>query len=267
MLTKLDRLQGYSARKTCVALLSMLAIPLFASATAIAQNSIVSQQFWGANETNSAAIFENTTVSTVGGNWGPASPGGHSAAVNTFGVFVAGTSYGGFAEQFTSQNTLMTVIGESNIAPGGMAIDRNNYLYISGESSNIIYKIPVNVTANGVYGVGTYGPINSSLSRSRQPIAYLWPAPPARLARLHRPALALASCLTPRESARSTSATGNFGFNVASHCGRQSAQLVFHHRRKCRFRHPKRSVFGFRVQHGLPLSNGRREACAGPDLR
>ena len=162
MLTKLDRLKGCSARKTCVTLLSMLAILLFASATAVAQNSIVSQQFWGANETNSAATFENTTVSTVGGNWGPASPGGHSAAVNTFGVFVAGTSYGDFLEQFTSQNTVMTVIGESDIAPGGIAIDRNNYLYISGESSNVIYKIPVNTTANGAYGVGTYGPINSS---------------------------------------------------------------------------------------------------------
>jgi hypothetical protein len=162
MLTKLDRLKGYSARETCVALLSMLAILLFASAIAVAQTPIVvSQQFWGANETNSAATFESTTVATVGGNWGSASPGGHSAAVNSFGVFVAGTSYGGFAEQFTNQNAVMTVIGESDIGPGGMAIDRNNYLYISGESSNVVYKIPVNTTANGAYGVGTYGPINS----------------------------------------------------------------------------------------------------------
>src|ERR1035441_4948288 len=76
MLTKLDRLKGYSARETCVALLSMLAIPLFASAIAVAQTPIVaSQQFWGANDTNSAATFVNTTVATVGGNWGSASPG------------------------------------------------------------------------------------------------------------------------------------------------------------------------------------------------
>ena len=54
----------------------------------------------------------------------------------------------------------MTVVGQSNIGPGGMAIDRNNNLYISGESSNVIYKIPVNTTANGAYGVGTYGPID-----------------------------------------------------------------------------------------------------------
>ena len=73
MLTKLDRLKGYSARKTCVALLSMLAILLFASAIADAQTIVVSQQFWGANETNSVATFENTTVSTAGGNWGAAS--------------------------------------------------------------------------------------------------------------------------------------------------------------------------------------------------
>ena len=60
MLTKLDRLQGYSARETCVALLSMLAILLFAPAIAVAQtNIVVSQQLWGANETNSAATFEN----------------------------------------------------------------------------------------------------------------------------------------------------------------------------------------------------------------
>jgi hypothetical protein len=166
MLTKLDRLKGYSARETCVALLSMLAILLFASAIADAQTIVVSQQFWGANETNSAATFGTGTgyelVATAGGNWGPASPGGHSAAVNTFGVFVAGTSTGDFAEQFTNQNAVMTVIGESDIGPGGMAIDHNNSLYISGESSNVIYKIPVNTTANGPYGVGTYGPIYST---------------------------------------------------------------------------------------------------------
>lgn len=162
MLTKLDRLKGYSARETCVALLSMLAILLFASAIAGAQTSIVvSQQFWGANETNSLATFGTSTVATSGGNWGPASPGGHSAAVNSFGVFVVGTSTGGFVEQFTNRNAVMTVIGESDILPGGMAIDRNNYLYISGESSNVVYKIPVNTTANGAYGVGTYGPISS----------------------------------------------------------------------------------------------------------
>jgi hypothetical protein len=167
MLTKLDRLKGYSPRESSVALLSMLAILLFASAIAVAQTPIVvSQQIWGANETNSAATFANTTVATVGGNWGPASAGGHSAAVNSDGVFVAGTSYGGFAEQFTNQNAVMTVIGESGIGPGGLAIDRNNYLYISGESSNVIYKIPMNTTANGVYGVGTYGPINSSCPTS-----------------------------------------------------------------------------------------------------
>jgi hypothetical protein len=167
MLTKLDRLKGYSARKTCVALLSMLAILLFASAIAVAQNSIVvSQQFWGANEINSTATFGINTVTTAGGNWGPASPGGHSAAVNSFGVFVAGTSTGDFAEQFTNQNAVMTVIGESDIGPGGMTIDRSNYLYISGESSNVVYKIPVNTTANGLYGVGTYGPIYSTCPSS-----------------------------------------------------------------------------------------------------
>ena len=167
MLTKLDRLKGYTARKTCVALLSMLAILLFASAMAVAQTSIVvSQQFWGANETNGLATFGTGAVSTTGGNWGPASPGGHSAAVNSNGVFVTGTSYGGFVEQFTSQGAVMTVIGESDIAPGGIAIDRNNYLYISGESSNVIYKIPMNTTVNGLYGVGTYGPIYSSCPTS-----------------------------------------------------------------------------------------------------
>ena len=169
MVTKLDRPRVHSARETCVALLSMLAILLFASATAAAQAPIVvSQQFWGADETSSAATFGGTTVVTAGANWGAASPGGHSAAVNSDGVFVTGTSTGGFAEQFTNQNSVMTVIGESDIAPGGMAIDRSNYLYISGESSNVVYKIPVNTTANGAYGVGTYGPINSVCPTSSQ---------------------------------------------------------------------------------------------------
>lgn len=162
MLTRLDRLKGYSTRETCVTLLSMLAVLLFASAIAAAQTPIVvSQQFWGANETNSAATFANATVATIGGAWGPASAGGHSAAVNSYGVFVTGTSYGDFIEQFTNQNSAMTVVGESEIGPGGIAIDRNNNLYISGESSNIVYKIPVNTTAHGAYGVGTYGPIAS----------------------------------------------------------------------------------------------------------
>jgi Chitobiase/beta-hexosaminidase C-terminal domain len=160
-LTKLDRLNGYSPRETCVALLSMLAILLFASASAVAQNVVVSQQFWGANETNSVAPFSNTTVATSGGNWGPDSAGGHSAALNSDGVFVVGTSYGNFAEQFTNQGSVMSVIGNSTIAPGGMAIDNRNYLYISGEFSNVVYKVPMNTTINGIYGIGTYGPINS----------------------------------------------------------------------------------------------------------
>jgi hypothetical protein len=135
----------------------MLAILLFASAIADAQTIVVSQQLWGANETNLAD-------STSGGAWGPASPGGHSAAVNNSGTFVVGVvnpSFGGYVEQFTNQGAVMTVVGLSNIAPGGMAIDRNNYLYISGESSNVIYKIPVNTTGSGAYGVGTYGPIDN----------------------------------------------------------------------------------------------------------
>ena len=160
MLTNWFRFNGCSPRGTLVALLSAVTLLLFAPAIAAAQTSIViSQQFWGANETNPA-------IPTSGGAWGPASPGGHSVAVNSYGVFVVGTSYGGFAEQFTSQGTMMTVIGQSNILPGGIAIDRNNNLYISGESSNVVYKIPPNVTANGAYGVGTYGPIDESCPNS-----------------------------------------------------------------------------------------------------
>jgi Fn3 associated len=177
MLTKLDRLKGYSPRETCVALLSMLAILLFASAIADAQTPIVvSQQIWGANETNSAATFGINPVATSGGAWGPGSPGGHSAAVNSDGVFVVGVvnpSFGGFVEQFTNQSAVMTVIGESDIGPGGIAIDRSNYLYISGESSNVVYKIPVNTTANGVYGVGTYGPIDEYCPNSASNCAFV----------------------------------------------------------------------------------------------
>jgi hypothetical protein len=220
MLTKLDRLKGYSARESCVALLSMLAILLFASAIADAQTIVVSQQLWGANETNSAAPFENQTVSTSGGNWGPASPGGHSAAVNTFGTFVTGTSTGGFVEQFTNlttpnQNAVMTVVGQSNILPGGIAIDHNNYLYISGESSNVIYKMPVNVTANANYadyGVGTYGPINSTCPNS-SPCAFLGPngstTPPPACAGVGQAPDINGIC-------QINLGNGNYGFNIAS---------------------------------------------------
>jgi hypothetical protein len=216
MLTKLDRLKGYSARKTCVALLSMLAILLFASTIAGAQTIVVSQQVWGANETNSTATFENTTIATVGGNWGPASPGGHSAAVNSYGVFVTGTSTGGAVEQFTSQNTVMSVIGVSNILPGGIAIDRNNSLYISGEASNVIYKIPVNAAANatyGAYGVGTYGPINSSCPNSSSNCAFLGPngstTPPPACAGVGQSPDTAGIC-------QINLGNGNYGFNVAS---------------------------------------------------
>jgi Chitobiase/beta-hexosaminidase C-terminal domain len=166
VLTNWFRFKGCSPRGTGVALLSVLTNLLFVCSGAVAQTISISQQTWGANETNSAAPFASTTVATSGGAWGSASAGGHSAAVNTFGVFVAGTSTGGFVEQFTNQNAAMTVVGESDILPGGIAIDRNNYLYISGESSNVVYKIPVNTTANGAYGVGTYGPITSACPNS-----------------------------------------------------------------------------------------------------
>jgi len=213
MLTKLDRLKGHSARETCVALLSMLAILLFASAIADAQTIVVSQQIWGANETNSAATFGATTVATVGGNWGSASPGGHSAAVNSDGVFVAGTSTGDFVEQFTSQNAVMIVIGESDIGPGGMAIDRNNNLYISGESSNVVYKIPMNTTANGAYGVGTYGPIYSSCPDSSHCAFVLGPSgsttPPPACAGIGQAPDINGIC-------QINLGNGNYGFNVAS---------------------------------------------------
>jgi len=215
MLMNLYRLKRCSPLGTWVALLSVLTVLLFASAVALAQTPIViSQQFWGANETNSAATFANTTVATSGGNWGSASPGGHSAAVNTHGVFVAGTSYGGFVEQFTNQNTLMTVIGESDILPGGIAIDRNNNLYISGESSNVIYKIPVNSTANGAYGVGTYGPINSACPNASS-CAFLGGGagstgtPPPACAGIGLPPDTNGIC-------QINLGNGNYGFNIAS---------------------------------------------------
>ena len=162
MLTNLYRLKGCSPRGTWFALLSVLTILLFASVNAVSQAVVISQQIWGANETNTVAPYSNTTVATSGGNWGPDSAGGHSAAINSDGVFVVGTSYGNFVEQFTNQGSVMSVVGNSTIAPGGMAIDNRNYLYISGEFSNVVYKVPMNTTANGIYGIGTYGPINSA---------------------------------------------------------------------------------------------------------
>jgi len=215
MLTNWYRPNGCSPRGTWVALLSVLTILLFAPAIVVAQTPIViSQQFWGANETNSAASYATTTVATSGGAWGPASPGGHSAAVNSHGVFVVGTSFGGFVEQFTNQNAAMTVIGESDILPGGMAIDRNNYLYISGESSNVVYKIPMNTTANGVYGVGTYGPINSACPDSSS-CAFLGSGsgstgtpPPACVGDGQSPDVA-GIC-------QINLGNGNYGFNIAS---------------------------------------------------
>jgi Chitobiase/beta-hexosaminidase C-terminal domain len=215
MLTTLYRRKGCTPRGTRVGLLSVLTIMLFASAIAVAQTPIViSQQNWGANETNSTAPYENTTVATAGGNWGPASAGGHSAALNSDGVFVAGTSYGGFVEQFTNLASAMTVIGESDIGPGGMAIDNRNYLYISGEYSNVIYKLPMNTAANGVYGVGTYGPVSSTCPTASTCAFVVGPSGPNSKA----PPACAGDGLMPDSAGicQINLGNGNYGFNIAS---------------------------------------------------
>jgi hypothetical protein len=125
----------------------------------------ISQLTWGPSEKNSAALYGTGTVSTSGGDWGSDSADGHSGAVNSSGVFLTGTSYGGggFVEQFTNNASAMTVVGNSGIGAGGLAIDSNNFLYISGEYSNVLYKLPMNTTTNGIYGPGSYGPMNSAV--------------------------------------------------------------------------------------------------------
>jgi hypothetical protein len=141
METKSNQLQRYTWRGTCVALLSVLTIFVFAgAANAVAQTSIILSQV--------------TTYGPFpgGGAISGEDPAGGSMAVNSAGVVVAGDTYGGGILEFAPPLYAATVISPDTKANvGAVAIDSSGFLYVADQYNSNIIKVPMN--ANGTYTI------------------------------------------------------------------------------------------------------------------
>ena len=142
MQSKWNRIQSGTARGTWVALLSVLVILLFAASASVAQGPpstpiVVSQVTW-------------YTPFPAGGVLAGATDGGSSWGINSKGVIVASTTYGGSVVYFNGPGYAATSAGSvGNV--GGIAIDKNDNLYVGDQYSSVIAKIPAN--ADGTYTI------------------------------------------------------------------------------------------------------------------
>jgi hypothetical protein len=144
----LTKLQRYMSRGSFVALLSVLAIFMFAGAANVAaqagQGIVVSQITWGAAWPNGGA-FSGENVA------------GNSWAMNSKGVVVASETYGGSIIQFASPGYTQSVAGPVSNG-SGVAIDSNDNLYVSDEYNQEIVKIaPTGTVTSGKYTEGSTG--------------------------------------------------------------------------------------------------------------
>ncbi len=129
---------AYSSRGSCVALLSVLAIVLFASAAnAVAPAPIVVSQ-----TTQYAALPSSS------GPFAGEEPVGSSWAVNSKGVAVVSGTYGNNIYEYAPPTYAATVAGPLGNA-SGVAIDNNGFLYVSVQYGNSIVKYPMN--SDGTY--------------------------------------------------------------------------------------------------------------------
>jgi hypothetical protein len=124
------------------------------SAPLTAKGSVVS----GIDQTTWLAPF------AAGGVFGGPSQGS-SGAVNSKGVIVIGNSYGGYIQEFTAGGTVVANVGGKFSNPAGVAIDKNNYLFVGDEisydgtlASNTILKLPM-ISDPGQPDDGTYPPV------------------------------------------------------------------------------------------------------------
>jgi hypothetical protein len=105
---------------------------------------------------NISSIDQNTWGPNLaaGGIFGGDSADSHSAAINSMGTVILGTSYGGGATGGVYEYTQAAgVITATQVGPfggaGGMAIDSSNFLYVSSEYNSTVLKLPMNT--NGTY--------------------------------------------------------------------------------------------------------------------
>lgn len=148
MQTILKKLRDmYSSRGSCVALLSILAIMLFAAAASEAQGPppppiLVSNTSW-------------FTIFPAGGVLAGDTAGGSSWGINSSGVAVASTTYGAEIVQFSGPGYAETVVGPEAgyYGAGGVTIDSSNNLYVATANYSVIVKIPANT--NGTYTMAT----------------------------------------------------------------------------------------------------------------
>ena len=146
--TKSNQLQRYMSRGTCVALLAILAIFLFAAATSAtaqpAQPIVVSQLTWGPAYLG-GGTFSGENV--AGSTWG----------MNSKGVIVASETYGGNVIQFSGAGYAESVAGPVSNG-SGIAIDSNDFLYVSDEYNQNLVKIAPTGTVSGTtYTEGSTG--------------------------------------------------------------------------------------------------------------
>ena len=142
----------YTWRGTCVALLSVLTILLFAST---------------ANATSPGPIIlsQSTKYSPLpgGGAFSGEDPAGGSMAVNSRGVVVAGDTYGSGVVEWAPPTYTGTVISPSGSNVSAVAIDSSNFLYVADQYNGSIIKVPMNADGTYTITVATEGD-QSSLS-------------------------------------------------------------------------------------------------------
>ncbi len=105
-----------------------------------------------------------------GGAWGGPSPDGHTGAINSSKVVVFGDSYGNQITMYTNVAGVTTLFGgtaSNGIAGsfnggGGVAIDKNDNLFMGSEYGATIYKVKPN--SDGSYGPWTADSNNNPLN-------------------------------------------------------------------------------------------------------
>jgi Chitobiase/beta-hexosaminidase C-terminal domain len=162
--TDLNKLQRYMSRGTCYALLSVLAICMLA-AFAQAQPAVpivVSQTTWGGAFPGGGVLSQETVA---GNSWG----------MNSDGVLVASTTYGNNIIQFAGAGYPATVAGPYTNA-GSVAIDSSNFLYVSGQYSNVVIKVPMGTVVNGTFTASPNGTYTWALDPGNLPTGTTIPA-------------------------------------------------------------------------------------------
>jgi hypothetical protein len=142
------QVEKFTLRGLWIALLSIVAMGMLAPRTfaqAAPQNNVV---------LSSPVSFYAGGAWLAGGTYSQDVPAGTSWGINSMGTIVGGTEYGGEVIQFTGGPSAYTasVVGSyGNGNAGPVAIDPSGNLWVSGEYSPAIAKIPMNT--DGTYTI------------------------------------------------------------------------------------------------------------------